>query len=71
MQQAVIQEERQMGVPEILAIARRRLWWIVVPVIVGPIAGYLVSLKITPVFTSQAFVLVEQQKVPDTFVPSR
>lgn len=59
-----------MGVQEILAIARRRLWWIVVPVIVGPIAGYLVSLKITPVFTSQAFVLVEQQKVPDTFVPS-
>jgi polysaccharide chain length determinant protein (PEP-CTERM system associated) len=70
VQQAVIQEERQMGVQEILAIARRRLWWIVVPVIVGPIAGYLVSLKITPVFTSQAFVLVEQQKVPDTFVPS-
>jgi polysaccharide chain length determinant protein (PEP-CTERM system associated) len=70
VQQALIQEERQLGVQEILAIARRRLWWIVVPVIVGPIAGYLVSLKITPVYTSQAFVLVEQQKVPDTFVPS-
>ncbi len=70
MQQAVTGEERQLGLQEILEIAKRRLWWIVVPAIVGPIAGYLISLKITPVFTSQAFVLVEQQKVPDTFVPS-
>lgn len=63
-------EERQLGLKEIVAIARRRLWWIAIPILLGPIAGYLISLKISPVFTSQAFVLVEQQKVPDAFVPS-
>ncbi len=36
----------------------------------GPIMGYVVSLLLNPVYSSQAFVLVEQQKVPDTFVPS-
>jgi polysaccharide chain length determinant protein (PEP-CTERM system associated) len=63
-------EERHLGLQDILAIARRRWIWIAVPLVLGPIVGYLISLRITPVFTSQAFVLVEQQKVPDTFVPS-
>ncbi len=63
-------EDRRIGIQEILAIARRRFWWIVAPVLLGPAVGFLISLKITPVYTSQSFVLVEQQKVPDTFVPS-
>jgi polysaccharide chain length determinant protein (PEP-CTERM system associated) len=63
-------QEHQLGLPEILGMAKRRLWWILIPALLGSAAGYLISLKITPVFTSQAFVLVEQQKVPDTFVPS-
>ena len=63
-------EQSQLGPKEILAIARRRWLWILIPLLLGPVAGYLVSRKITPVYTSQAFVLIEQQKVPDTFVPS-
>jgi polysaccharide chain length determinant protein (PEP-CTERM system associated) len=61
---------QRLGMGEIVAIAKRRLWWILIPVLLGSPAGYLASRKITPVFTSQAFVLVEQQKVPDTFVPT-
>lgn len=64
------QEEHRLGVREIIALARRRIWWIIVPALAGPLVGYVVSRKISPVFTSQAFVLVEQQKVPDAFVPS-
>lgn len=63
-------EERPIALGDILMVARRRWLWIAVPLLLGPIVGYLVALKLTPVFTSQAFVLVEQQKVPDTFVPS-
>lgn len=63
-------EESQFGLRDILAIARRRLWWILVPALLGPLGGYLVSMRLKPVYSSQAFVLVEQQKVPDTFVPS-
>ena len=62
--------ERQIGFRDVLGIAKRRFWWLVVPTLVGPVAGFLVSLLVKPVFTSQAFVIVEQQKVPDAFVPS-
>src|SRR5579862_329367 len=64
------QEQSSLGPQEILAIARRRWLWIVIPLMLGPIVAYMISRKITPVYTSQAFVLVEAQKVPDTFVPS-
>ncbi len=63
-------QEPQFNLQEWLAIARRRLWLIVVPLLLGPALGYLGSLQIKPVFSSLAFVLVEQQKVPDAFVPS-
>ena len=69
MQEAT-NEEKQFGLQDILAIARRRLWWILVPALLGPVGGYQVSLLLKPVYSSQAFVLVEQQKVPDAFVPS-
>ncbi|HZU08558.1 MAG TPA: Wzz/FepE/Etk N-terminal domain-containing protein [Pseudacidobacterium sp.] len=58
----------QFRLQDLLAILKRRLWWIVIPVLLGPVIGLLVSFKIKPVYTSQAFVLVEQQKVPDTIV---
>ncbi len=69
MQETAAQEP-QFNLQEWLAIARRRLWLIVVPLLLGPALGYLGSLQIKPVFSSLAFVLVEQQKVPDAFVPS-
>lgn len=65
-----MEDRPQIGIREVLAIVKRRFWWIVIPVFLGPILGWVVSLKIKPVYTSQAFVLVEQQKVPDAFVPS-
>ena len=34
----------------------------------GPIIGYGISLKLPSRYTSQTLVLVEEQKVPDTFV---
>jgi uncharacterized protein involved in exopolysaccharide biosynthesis len=57
-----MREDHQLGLQELLVIARRRWLWILVPFVLGPIVGYLISLKITPVYTSQAVVLVEQQR---------
>ena len=59
---------RQLTAREYLAILRRRIWWIVVPSMLGPIVGYGISLKLPSRYTSQTLVLVEEQKVPDTFV---
>ncbi len=59
---------RQLTVGEYLAILRRRIWWIIVPAVLGPIIGYGISLKLPSRYTSQTLVLVEEQKVPESFV---
>jgi polysaccharide chain length determinant protein (PEP-CTERM system associated) len=59
---------RELEISDYIAIARRRLWIIVVPALILPVLAYFVSLKIPNRFTSQTLILVEQQKVPDTYV---
>lgn len=63
-------EERQFGLQDLLGIVKRRWWLILVPALLGPAVAVLISLVLKPVYSSQAFVLVEQQRVPDAFVPS-
>jgi polysaccharide chain length determinant protein (PEP-CTERM system associated) len=62
------EEEPQFGIREALAILKRRFWWIVVPALLGPAVGIGVTYAVRPVYTSQAFVLIEQPKIPDKFV---
>lgn len=59
---------RQLTPDEYLSILRRRIWWLIVPALLGPVIGYGVALKLPARYTSQTLVLVEEQKVPDTFV---
>lgn len=59
---------RQLTIGEYAAILRRRIWWIIVPTLLGPIVGYAISLKLPSRYTSQTLVLVEEQKVPESFV---
>jgi polysaccharide chain length determinant protein (PEP-CTERM system associated) len=61
---------QELNFSDILAMVRRRIWWIVVPTIVFPIAAYLISGTLPHRYTSQTLVLVEQQKVPDAYVKS-
>lgn len=63
-------EEQGLDFQKLLAIARRRLWWVVIPAIVAPLLAIAISFKVTPTYQSQAFVLVEEPKVPDKFVQS-
>lgn len=62
--------ERELTLDDYLAMARRRMWWIILPVVLLPVLTYLVSLKIPNRYTSKTTVLVDQQKVPDNFVKS-
>lgn len=59
---------RELELSDYVAIARRRIWLLVVPALVVPVLAYLVSLKIPNRYTSQTLVMVEQQKVPDIYV---
>src|SRR6185437_2971753 len=53
---------------EYLQVARRRWLWILVPAVAISGATAVVARKLPKLYTSQALILVEQQKVPADFV---
>jgi protein tyrosine kinase modulator len=62
--------DRELTLDDYLGSLRRRWWVIVVFTMAGAGIGYLISLAIPAQYTSQTLVLVEQQKVPESFVKS-
>jgi polysaccharide chain length determinant protein (PEP-CTERM system associated) len=59
---------RDFTVHDYLAMLRRRLWIIVIPALITPVAVYLYSRTIPDRYTSQTLVLVEQPQVPDRLI---
>jgi polysaccharide chain length determinant protein (PEP-CTERM system associated) len=59
---------RELNLDDYLAMLRRRAWILLIPALLAPIAGWLISYAFTPKYTSQALVLVEGQKVPTSMV---
>src|ERR1700730_7931599 len=61
-------ENRELTMDDYLAMLRRRLNVILIPALLSPLAGFMVSYVFPPKYTSQSMVLVEGQKVPDNYV---
>src|SRR6266849_1431425 len=61
-------ENRELTMDDYLAMLRRRLKLILIPVLLAPLAGWLISYAFPAKYTSQALVLVEGQKVPEGMV---
>src|SRR5258708_38570002 len=61
-------ENRELTMDDYLAMVKRRLKVILIPALLAPIAGLLVSYAFPPKYSSQSLVLVEDQKVPDAYV---
>ena len=61
-------QSRELTVDDYLAMLRRRSKVILIPALLAPLVGYLLSHAFTPKYTSQSTILVEGQKVPDTMV---
>jgi len=61
-------ENRELTMDDYLAMLRRRLKVILIPALLSPLAGFMVSYVFSPKYTSQSTVLVEGQKVPDNYV---
>jgi uncharacterized protein involved in exopolysaccharide biosynthesis len=61
-------ENRELTMDDYLAMVRRRLKVILIPALLAPLAGFLVSYAFPPKYTSQSLVLVEGQRVPDNYV---
>jgi protein tyrosine kinase modulator len=61
-------ENRELTMDDYLAMLRRRLKVILIPTLLAPLVGFAISYAFAPKFTSQAMVLVEEQKVPEGYV---
>jgi polysaccharide chain length determinant protein (PEP-CTERM system associated) len=61
-------ENRELTMDDYLAMLRRRAKLILIPALLAPLAGWLISYAFAPKYTSQALVLVEGQKVPESMV---
>ncbi|MGA2356499.1 MAG: Wzz/FepE/Etk N-terminal domain-containing protein [Terriglobales bacterium] len=61
-------ENRELQMDDYLAMLRRRLKVILIPALVAPLTGFMISYVLPPKYTSQSTVLVEGQKVPDNYV---
>ncbi len=61
-------QNRELTMDDYLAMLRRRLKVILLPVLLSPLAGFLISFAFTPKYTSQSLILVETQKVPEGYV---
>jgi len=61
-------ENRELTMDDYLAMLQRRLKVILIPALLAPLAGFMVSYVFPQKFTSTSTVLVEAQKVPDSYV---
>ncbi len=61
-------QNRELNMDDYLAMLRRRAKVILIPALLAPLVGFLVSYAFTPKYSSQTTILVEGQKVPDSMV---
>ena len=61
-------QNRELTMDDYLSMLRRRAKVILIPALVAPLIGFLVSYAFTPKYTSQSLILVEGQKVPENMV---
>jgi polysaccharide chain length determinant protein (PEP-CTERM system associated) len=61
-------ENRELTVDDYLAILRRRMKVILIPMLLAPIVGFLISYAFPAKYTSTSLVQVEEQQVPGDYV---
>jgi polysaccharide chain length determinant protein (PEP-CTERM system associated) len=59
---------RTLTVEDYITILKRRWWILAIPAIIFPIVGLGITFFVTPQYTSQTLVIINQQKVPSDFV---
>jgi polysaccharide chain length determinant protein (PEP-CTERM system associated) len=61
---------RELNMEDYVGIVRRRIWLLLIPLILGPILALVIAKKLPPKYTSVSEILIEEPKVPTNFVPS-
>src|SRR5208282_5460883 len=63
-------ENRELTMDDYLAMLRRRMKVILIPALLAPLAGFLVSYGFPAKYTSQSEVLVSPPRIPEAVVQS-
>ncbi len=61
---------RTLTLQDYSVILKRRWWIVAIPAIIFPIVGFGITYLVQPQYISQTLVLVEQQRVPESYVKS-
>ncbi len=61
-------DDRELTMDDYLAMLRRRMKVILIPALLAPLAGFLISYIFSAKYTSRSLVLVEAPKIPDVVV---
>jgi polysaccharide chain length determinant protein (PEP-CTERM system associated) len=59
---------RDLTAEDYVGILKRRRWFIAIPTLAMPLIALAVAFVVPPTYVSQTLVLVDQQRVPDTYV---
>jgi polysaccharide chain length determinant protein (PEP-CTERM system associated) len=62
-------DEKALTIKDYAEIFWRRKWWFIVPVFLGVSLTTLYSYSLPPVYRSSTLILVEPQKIPESYVP--
>jgi len=65
---ALHQKANSVSLQDYVEIFWRRKWWLVIPLVLGVVAGYIACFFIPPSYQSSTLILVEPQKVPTSYV---
>ena len=65
---ALHQKANNVSLQDYVEIFWRRKWWLVIPLVLGVVAGYVACFFIPPSYQSSTLILVEPQKVPISYV---
>src|SRR3982074_237872 len=53
---------------EYIQIFRRRKWWAILPMVIIPLAAFVVGIAMPKLYRSETLILVEPQKIPIEYV---
>ncbi|MBM4333688.1 MAG: hypothetical protein FJ117_21150 [Deltaproteobacteria bacterium] len=66
----MINQEKSLTIQDYLAIAARRKWYIILPLVLSVFVSIAVYYYLPKVYKAKTLILVQPQKVPDRYVPS-
>src|SRR5262245_37784241 len=65
---ALQQQAHSVSLQDHVEIFWRRKWWLVIPLMLGVVAGYVACFFIPPSYQSSILILIELQQVPISYV---